>query len=143
MGLLKVIMCERLDKETIKELNAEKEKADLRNLILSRGKKNLAALKEKNQIFDFNDITRILEKNSCADIFKDIVLDANSDKYTNTSLKNFITYKFAIKKAVILFERLRLFLCLKLCTGSLYLRLILRKIQLAKDILLFCRNEDM
>ena len=48
MGLLKVIMCERLDKETIKELNAEKEKADLRNLILSRGKKNLAALKEKN-----------------------------------------------------------------------------------------------
>lgn len=79
-------------------------------------------------------IVDILKKNNCTDIFRDAFIKNEQELYENNRLGKFTKYKFSKKSRDQMYNKLDLLLSLRLFGGLLFLRLMLYKIQLAKEI---------
>lgn len=77
---------------------------------------------------------KTFQKNSVLDLFKDLKTDEKTQQYEQQNHAKFLHYKFKMKTMKIEFDRIRMFHALHLMSGRLFLRTIIRRIQLSKDI---------
>ena len=68
------------------------------------------------------------------DLFKDVSKNKARDMYELQSHKRFLDYKMEIKSRRIVLDRIRIFLGLKLLGGVQLLIMILKRIDLSKEV---------
>ena len=81
------------------------------------------------------DIVRMLQKNQCVDYFRDINKNDDEFEIKKDSIE-FMRYKFEAKRHYITLNKIKLILSLGIAYKSLYLKLVLKRIQVAKLILM-------
>ena len=74
-----------------------------------------------------------MKKNECKDIFKDIKKNTQNF-YEPNDYKRFLDNKIKYKSRRILFNRLNLFLKLGVLSNVIYILVLLRKIEISKEL---------
>ena len=90
---------------------------------------------KKVNIFEKIDIKKIINKDTVIDIFKNIDQDPSS--FRPQGFMAFMAYKFGYKRTKALYNKILLILSLNITSNSLFLKLLLERIKLSKDILMF------
>ena len=80
------------------------------------------------------EIVKILEKEQCLDIFKDAVVDKKTELFKDSNHQQFIKYKFKRKGREIQYNKIKLFMNMKLIGGIVYCKALLKRIQIAKEL---------
>ena len=99
-------------------------------------KKKVEVNGSNNQFYQFM-MQKVISKGNCIDIFKQKTIenDGNQDKCSiPQSQKKFLKYKVATKSRQIVLHRIQMFIGLGLMQKELYLKGILKRIDLQKDI---------
>lgn len=75
---------------------------------------------------------KILKNDKCSDIFKN--LNLNKQSYEVISYKNAMNHKFDVKRYNMTLNRLRMLINMKLAGGSMFLKLILQRIEFSRKL---------
>jgi hypothetical protein len=74
-------------------------------------------------------------KDNCLDIFRDVSSpDRNAEIFEQKNHKKFSEYKTNIIKNKLILNKITMFLSLKLLSGSLYLKTMIERIEIAKRV---------
>jgi hypothetical protein len=88
-----------------------------------------------NNIALQNDIKKILNKDQCMDIFKDVNFNEFRKDKTVLNHSNYIKYKFKKKARLLALEQMNLLLNFRFISGISLLFGILKKIRISKELL--------
>jgi hypothetical protein len=82
--------------------------------------------------FVLSDFTKLIYKGSCVDIFRDI----GRDEYQGFTVKHFLRTKFLQMQYAAQYKKINMILGFGLAKGSLYILLLMKRIDVSKDILM-------
>lgn len=85
----------------------------------------------KNEYHE-NELFKMLKNDKCSDIFKNIA--SNKQNYDVVSYKNAMNHKFDVKRFNMTLNRLRMLINMKLAGGSMYIKLVLKRIEYNKKL---------
>lgn len=116
--------------------------AKVKTTVKKFGKIQHIKIDEQKNTQQQNEIKEILKKDQCMDIFKEAVIDRENQMFDFKTHEQFIQYKFQKKSKLIIYNKLRLMMNMKLIGGLIYVQAILKRIQIAKDLMIIELGQD-